>query len=331
MFMFDRKSGAAGTVCDALSGADYVELFEDRLTEMYGRKTVVLCSADAAIHTALYLCGAGAGDYVFVPTYTFYSYIATVANTGCIPVFIDCDPTTRCVSADALETAFTWAKLQDKLPKAAVIDNAFGSVADYDVLTPLCKSFDTPVIELACDALGGDYHGTPCGANGDYGVLCFGKRLGGGGGALVCGDDEVKARGFTRTRYTDGENHDYRLHNIVAALDLALLGDLKKITARARNNLGALCEKLDCVCRPTQGDAAYFAVCRAGKKADGLTDDGFEVKCPPPVHTMQKYAAHTFFEHEPNFCVSKSFSDCCLVGLDISSFKRRRLGRKLKR
>lgn len=318
-------------MCDALVVGEYVERLERKLSELFGRKTVAMCSADAALHTALFLCGAGDGDYVFVPTFTFYSYITTVKNIGCIPVFIDCDPTTRCASAEALEAAFVWAKLQNKLPKAVIIDNAFGSVADFDVLVPMCKSYDAPVIELACDALGGDYNGTPCGANGDYGVLCFGKRLGGGGGALVCGDDERAAREFSRTVYTDGENHDYRLHNVVAALDLALLGGAQKITARARNNLAALCEKLDCVMPPTEGDAASFALCRAAKKADKLSRGGFEVKTPPPVHTMPGYAGCPFFEHEPGFAVCKTFSDCCLVGLDISAVKRIKLGRELKR
>lgn len=331
--MFDRKSNASPSVCAALSGGDFVDRLERELADLYGRKTAVMCSADAALHTALYLCGAGAGDYVFAPTFTFYSYVSTVSNLGCIPVFIDCDPTTRCMSAGALETAFMWAKLQNEMPKAVVIDNAFGSVADYNILTPLCKSYDAPVIELACDALGGDYHGTPCGANGDYGVLCFGKRLGGGGGALVCSDvdDYERARGFSRAAYTDGENHDYRLHNVVAALDLALLGDARKITARARNNLFSLCAATTCVQQPTAGDAASFALCRAGTKAASLSRDGFDVKCLPPVHTLPKYSAYTFFEHEPNFCVSKTFSDCCLVGLDFSALKRNKLKRELKR
>ena len=55
-----------------------------------------------------------------------------------------------------------WSELQGKPPKAVVADNAFGAVADYDVLCPLCKAWGVPLVELAFDALGGNYRGVPC-------------------------------------------------------------------------------------------------------------------------------------------------------------------------
>lgn len=330
MMLFDRTSGAAGAMCDALSGTDYVAKLEAALCALYGRACVVMSSADAAFHTALHLCGTKKGDYVFVPSFTFYSYVSTVTGMDAATVFIDCDPTTRCMSAAALEAAFVWASLQNKLPTAVVIDNAFGSVADFDVLTPLCKSYGVPVIELACDAFGGDYKGRPCGANGDYGVVAFTKRIDGGGGALVCGDEETAAREFSRGAFTENENHDYRMHNVIAALDFAQLPDGKKITARARGNLAALAAQLDCVARPTFGDAAAFALVRAANLTQKLKSCGFSVKTPPPVHMMPQYSTRPFFEHEPGFCVACTFSDCCLVDMDVSAGKRRRLAKLLK-
>lgn len=328
--LFKRKSLAAERVCSALSGVDYGKKLERALYSMFGRKTLPLSSADAAIHTALYLCGARDGDYVFVPTFTFYTYVRTVSNIGCVPVFIDCDPSTRCVSPAALETAFVWAKLQNKPPKAVIVDDAFGSVPDYDALSPLCKSFDVPLIELACDALGGSYKGTPCGANGDYGVIGFGKRLGGGGGALVVGDDMEKARCFSRGAYTDGESYDYRLHDVVAALDLSVLPDLTPVLARCRRNLAALAAA-DLAVKPVDGDAAAYAVVRSKEFASIIRKAGFDVKTPPSVRTMSGYSGCAFFEHEPNFCVSDAFSDCCLVSTDFSLARRLKLERILKK
>lgn len=325
-----RKSLAAERVCSALSGANYVKKLERTLSSMFGRKTLPLASADAAIHTALYLCGARDGDYVFVPTLTFYSYVRTVSNIGCVPVFIDCEPTTRCLSPAALETALVWAKLQNKLPKAVVADDAFGSIPDFDVLLPLCKAFDVPLIELACDALGGSYKGRPSGANGDYGVLGFGKRLGGGGGALVAGDDIEKARGFSRSTYSDGESYDYRLHDVVAALDLSVLPDLTPIVARCRRNLIAL-NSADLALKPVDGDAALYAVCRAKRYAAEIQKAGFEVKTPPSVRKMAGYSGCVFFEHEPGFCASDAFSDCCLINADVSFVGRLKLERLLKK
>lgn len=318
-------------MADALSGTDYVSRLEAEFSTETEKCAVAMASVDAALHTALFLCGVKEGDYVFVPTFTFYSGIATVAHSGGVPVFLDCDGATRCVSPSALEAAFVWAELQNKPPRAVIVDDAFGSVADYDVLMPLCKAHGVPLIELATDALGGDYHGTPCGALGDYGIIGLNKRVGGGGAVLLTSpEDESAARGFSRKCYSENENHDYKIHNVIAALDCALLDASKKITQRARANLAALCDATDAVVRPAEGDAATFALCRAARHAAALSAEGLSVKLPPLVHTMPQYSTRPFFEHEQGFCAACSFSDCCLVDMDISAGKRRRLARLLK-
>ncbi|MCH5162701.1 MAG: DegT/DnrJ/EryC1/StrS family aminotransferase [Clostridiales bacterium] len=330
MIFIDRQGNAAWAMSDAMAGTDYIARLEARISG-YGKKAVAMCSADAAIHTALKLCGAGWGDYVFVPTFTFYTNIATVTNEGCLPVFLDCDPETRCVSVSALETAFLWSELQDKMPKAVVVDDAFGAVADFDRLLPMCKAYGVPLIELACDAFGGEYNGRPCGACGDYGVISFAKRVDGGGGALILPvDEERAAREFSRGCYSESENHDYKMHNVIAALDCAKLQSAKKIGERAKHNLAALCDGTDSVAQPTDGDAATYALCRAARHAAAIKAAGYDVKTPPPVHTMPQYSTCPFFEHEQGFCVARSFSDCCLVDMDISAHKRRKLAKMLR-
>ncbi len=330
MILIDRQGGAAWNMGDALTGTDYVGRLESRISARTGKSAVAVCSSDAALHTALKLCGVRDGDYVFVPTYTFYSDIATVSHAGGVPVFVDCDPMTRCVSAAALETAFVWSKLQNKPPRAVVVSDAFGSVADYDTLLPLCKANGVPLIELACDAFGGEYNGKACGACGDYGVISMVKRVDGGGAVLVLNADErSQAEEFTRGKYTAGENHDYKMHNVIAALDCAKLDAAKKITERAKANLAALVKASGAVVEPVTGDAATYALVKAAKHKKTLEKYGFEVKTPPPVHTMRQYATRTFFEHEPGFCAACSFGEYCFVSMDISAFKRRQLVRLL--
>lgn len=326
MLGFDRYGGAAGALCEALSGDDYAARLGDRLGLYFGRATVPLCSTDAAIHTALKLCGVKAGDYVLAPSYTYYSYIRTVLNYGAVPIFIDSDPTRRCMSASALETALVWCEIQDKPPCAAMIDNAFGAVADYDVLLPLLTSYGVPSFELACDALGGEYKGKPCGANGDFGIVGLNKRIPGSGAALVCGDNIERAEMFARLRYTDGENYDYGMSNYIAALDLELFEALEGAVSRARKNYAALAADHECVLPPTDGDAAAFAPIKADVDLGDLC-----VKTITPAHMLPIFTGSHFFEHEPNFCACKWLSEHSLVGMDISMFKRFFLSRRLKR
>lgn len=330
MLFIDRQGNATWAMSDAMAGTDYIARLEAQISG-YGKRAVAMCSADAAIHTALWACGAGRGDYVFVPTFTFYSNIATVTNAGCLPVFLDCDPSSRCVSVSALETALLWAGLQNKMPKAVVVDDAFGSVPDFDTLSPLCKAHGVPLIELACDAFGGEYKGRPCGTCGDYGVVSFAKRVEGGGGALILpADEENAAREFSRAKYSENENHDYKMHNVIAALDCAKISAARKIGERAKNNLAALRADTDAVAPPTDGDAASYALCRAARYAAAIKAAGYDVKLLPPVHTLPQYSTCPFFEHEQGFCVARSFSDCCLVDMDMSSHKRRKLAKLLR-
>ncbi len=331
MLFIDKQGEAAGAALGALSDGDCAVKLENTLKRLTGKSAVAVCSVDAALHTALHLCGAGRGDYVFVPTFTFYSYIATVDHMGCVPVFLDCDPNTRCVSAAALETAFLWSDLQDKQPKAVLVDNAFGAVADYDVLGAQCKARDVPLVELAVDAFCGEHKGTPCGANGDYGVIGFDKRLQGGGGALLCcADDVAAARRFTRAEFTDDENHDYRMHNMIAALDCAQFDVAVKLVKRARKNVDALCAACDAVLRPVDGETCAYALIKAARRMYELRAAGFDVKKPPPVHTLPQYADNWFFEHEQGYPVCRSFDEYCLVGMDITALERHKLARMLK-
>lgn len=325
MIFVDKQGEAAGALTDALSGTDYVSGLERALSAELNKNVVAVCSPDAALHTALHLCGVERGDLVFVPTVTFYSYVASVAHVGAVPIFLDCDPATRCVSPSALETALMWAELQNKPPKAVVIDNAFGAVADFDVLAPLCKAYGAHVVELACDAFYGAYNGRRCGTNGDYGVLAFDKRLHGGGGALVYGDEDARVREFTRYAYSEGENYDYRLNNFVAALDYAQLSSAKRLYDKCKANLAAITGATENVFRAKNGDAATYAFCRAARIVPDLIGAGFEVKKPPLVHTLPQYGESMYFEHEQGFSACEQFSDYCLVGTDMSALSRIKL------
>ncbi|MBD5132566.1 MAG: DegT/DnrJ/EryC1/StrS aminotransferase family protein [Clostridiales bacterium] len=331
MIFIDKHGEAAGAVLGALDGWDTVMRLERYAARLTGRNAVALSTADAAIDTALFLCGAGRGDYVFVPTFTFYSYIASVAHAGAIPVFLDCDPTTRCVSPDALDAAFVWAELQNKPPKAVIVDNAFGAVAELDILKPICTARNVPLIELALDGRGGEYNGKPLGASGDYGIIGHDKRLRGGGSVLLLNaEDRLAALGFSRYAYSEGENHDYRMNEFLSALWLNQAEVSDKLSVRAHKNLHALCKALDCVAPPTKGDSAVYAFVRAAGMMSELRNAGYDVKKPPPVHTLDRYKDCHYFEHERGYSVSDSLSDYCFIGTDMSAGKRNKLIRMLK-
>ena len=177
----------------------------------------------------------------------------------------------------------------------------------------------------------GDYfQATRGGGNGDYGVICCDKRLTGGGGAIVCGEDRPAAWEFSRVKYTSHENHDYRINNFDAALWLQQRLVSDKLTARARKNLDALAANLDCVAPPTEGDAATYALTKAAGKIAELRAAGYSVKKPPLVHALPQYADCHYFEHEPHYSACRAFDDYCLISADMPALSRMKLIRMLK-
>lgn len=330
MVITDRYGEAANAALSAIADDNYVSRLERTIKAETGKFAVALCSVDAAIHTALHLCGVERGDYVLVPTFTYYSYITPVLHVGGVPVFLDCDPVTRCVSVQALDAALLWCSLQNKPPKAVIIDNAFGSVADYDTLAPLCSAYDVRLIELAVDAYRGRYKKTPCGANGSYGVIGFGKELSGGGSALVCDDDAARAEMFARIRYSDDESYDYGMSNAVAALNYAKIVTADKVIKRRKANQAALAAACECVVRPVDGDSGRYIMCKPSCGIEELREKGFNVKKPPPAHTLARYGDCAYFEHEPGYSVCASFIDHCFIDTDISASKRLQLARMIR-
>ena len=322
MIFIDRQGEAAAALEGALSGTDYVARLERELAYSTGKNVVAVNTFDSGVHTALHLCGVNSGDYVFVPTFTFYSYLTAVTNIGAVPVFLDCEPFTRCMSPLALETALVWASLQNKPPKAVVIDNAFGSIADYDKLIPMCKAWNVPAVELC-----GSLSEARTGGNGDYGVISLASD--GGGGVVVCGDEKTEALRFTRYEYTDGENHDYRLNNYSAALACAYISVASKIRERKKSNLAALLSALDCVASPVDGDSADYALCKTDNFGR-IAAAGYNVLHPPLAHTLPKYAGCNFFEHEQGYSVASSLSAHVLIDMDFSPIRRFKLIAMLK-
>ena len=325
MIYIDRTSEATDCVCDALGGSDYAPRLEREIKAKLGKHAVLTSAADDALLAALHLVGAREGDYVFLPTFSFYSIAATVEYSGFVPVFIDCEPITRCVSESALETALLWAELQGKLPAAVVIDDAFGSIPDYDRLLPLCSSRGIPTIELACDALGGRYKNAACGTNCDYGVISFVKRIHGGGGALLCDRTETqKAKAYARAEYSDGESRNCKMHNMIAALDYGLLAAFDKIAARCAANAKYLCTHSEFVLPRTDGDAGAYVLARA---SGALAP--FKTMRITPVHRLPRFCNSPFFEHENGFAVCDAFRDCALIDTDFSPLARRKLLRMI--
>lgn len=254
------------------TAGNYIELFEQAITEYVHSEGAVACqSGTAGLHTALITAGVNQGDIVIVPTLTFIAAVNPVSYIGAEPIFMDCDDS-FCMDMEKLEDFFLTSceekkgKLYDKKTKkrikAVIVVHVFGNMADMEHLQKLAKRYDLIIIEDATEALGtyyttGKYKGCFAGTIGDIGVYSFnGNKIitTGGGGMLVSNQTKylkhakhltTQAKKPTIAYEHDEIGYNYRMTNIQAALGLAQLEQIETFIKVKEKNYTIYQEQLD--------------------------------------------------------------------------------------
>jgi CDP-6-deoxy-D-xylo-4-hexulose-3-dehydrase len=131
------------------------------------------------------------GDEVITAAAGFPTTVAPILQNGCVPVFIDNDPSTLNGCPDQLEAAFTPGKT-----KAVMMAHTLGNPFDLAVVTEFCQRHHLWLIEDNCDALGCRYDGKFTGTFGDLSTQSFYPphhlTMGEGGAVNIVRDMKLK-------------------------------------------------------------------------------------------------------------------------------------------
>jgi dTDP-4-amino-4,6-dideoxygalactose transaminase len=227
------------------------EAFEQAFAEQLGaRYAVAVSSCTAALHLAYLAAGAGPGDEVIVPSYTFAATATAVVYCGASPVFADIigleDPS---IDPDDVVARIT------PRTKAVTAVHFAGYPAPVDVLADLCERHGLVLIEdvaHAPSALLGDRKLGTFGLAGAF-SLFSNKILSVGEGGLLTTDDERVAKlarsrrshamtsgswdrhtGRTTSYDVEGLGFNYRLDEPRAALAMSRLPRLETDIGRRR-------------------------------------------------------------------------------------------------
>jgi len=225
----------------------HVEEFEKEMCKHLGvNHAVALSSGTAALHLALIMLGVERGDDVICSDFTFAATANAIRYCGATPVFIDSDLTSWNMDPGLLEDALAERSKKGKLPKAAIVVDLYGQVADYSRILPVLTKYDIPMVEDAAEALGAKYAGKSAGKFGRVGVLSFnGNKIitTSGGGMLVSDDpDFVSQARYLATQAREpvpyyehkSVGFNYRLSNLLAAVGRGQLQNLAKKVERRR-------------------------------------------------------------------------------------------------
>jgi dTDP-4-amino-4,6-dideoxygalactose transaminase len=167
------------------------EQFEKELADKLGVKyALALSGGTSALIGALVGIGAGPGDEVLVPAYTFMATAIAVLAVGAIPVLVEID------QSHTMDIDDMMSKIS-QYTKAVIPVHMRGFPCDMEGIMKAAEEKDLKVIEDACQADGGSYRGKRLGTIGDVGCLSFNhyKIISSGeGGAIVTDDREAYER-----------------------------------------------------------------------------------------------------------------------------------------
>jgi perosamine synthetase len=221
----------------------FVRRFEQSFASFIGvRHAIAVPHCTSALHLALLALGIGKGDEVIVPECSWIASAAPITYVGAQPVFADIDPTTWCISPEAIE------RLVTEKTKAVIPVGLYGLPADLPAIRKITEKFKIHVIEDAAQSLGGKYAGRMSGSAADIAAFSFHgtKTVTTGEGGMFVTDDEaiferaqfLRDHGRSRSDYKNFFNtevaYKYKMSDLQAAFGLAQLERIDELLGKKR-------------------------------------------------------------------------------------------------
>ena len=216
--------------------------FEKAFCDRLGCKHAIATnSGTSGLHLIWRAMEIGPGDEVLTTSFSFIASSNSAMFDGGKPVFVDVDPDTWQIDAEAVAAAV------GPKTKAILPVDVFGSIPDMDRINATAKQHNLRVLEDCCEALGSTYKGKPAGTLGEAGVFGFypNKQITTGeGGMIVTNDDEIAFR--CRSMRNQGRDPDagwlqharlgfnYRLCDINCALGEVQMQRLDEILGKRK-------------------------------------------------------------------------------------------------
>jgi len=165
----DRQAVLDVLNSDFLTQGPAVPAFEAAIkTATQSQHAVATNSATSCLHIACLALGLGEGDLLWTVPNTFVASANVGHLCGAEVDFVDIDPKSYCMSAEALEAKLAKA---EKLPKVIMPVHFAGQSADMVAISALAKKHGIFIVEDASHAIGARYLDVPVGSC-QYSDIC---------------------------------------------------------------------------------------------------------------------------------------------------------------
>jgi len=172
-----------------------VKTFESALCNFTNAKHSLTCANGTdALSLVLMAWGVGAGDAVFVPSFTYVATAESPAQLGATPFFVDVCEDTFNIDPKSFKQAIIDSNKLGLNPKAVIPVDLFGYPANVDAISEIAHENKIKVLVDGAQSLGGTLDSRPVGSMGDATTTSFfpAKPLGcyGDGGAVFTNNDQ---------------------------------------------------------------------------------------------------------------------------------------------
>jgi len=313
-----------------------VDEFANNLKNYMGCEFVVPCANGTdAIQIALMALGLKPGDEVIVPAFTYVATAEVVGLLGLVPVMVDVDIDSFCITASNIEKAIT------NKSKAIVPVHLFGQCCDIELLMKIAKKHGLFVIEDNAQALGAKYKFSDgrilrAGTIGDIGCTSFfpSKNLGcyGDGGAIFTNNPElaIKMKMIANHGQRIKYHHDIigcnsRLDTIQAAILDVKLKRLDEYEQLRYNSASYYSEGIigldDCLVTPREMEYSthvyhqYTLIINHNKRDElklFLEKNGIPTMVYYPLSLDQQHAFKTISKKGTELSISRKLSESVL-------------------
>ena len=161
--------------------------FERRTASLLSKQHgIMVNSGSSALRIAVDLLQLERGDEIITSPLTFSTDIATMVQSGLVPVFVDITPDTYQIDHTKIEAMI------GPRTKAILTPNLCGNCPDWDAIRAIADAHGLKVVEDSCDVLDSWQRGERTGARADIAVTSFARShamTAGGAGGLVGVDD----------------------------------------------------------------------------------------------------------------------------------------------
>ena len=275
-----------------------VSEFEDKWTKRFETSdSVALNSCTAALHLALNAYNFKKGSEILVPAITFVSSAHAILYNNLVPVFVDVDPKTLCISIEDLN------KKISKKSVAIIPVHMGGHPCDMEKIVEIAKNNNLRVIEDCAHNAGGLYKNKIVGTIGDLGCHSFEEKKNmttGDGGMITSHDGDLikeikKIRWcgidrdtWKRVKFQDKEDtnplhwyyevpklgYKYNMNDLSAAIGLAQLEKLEFMNTNRSESISKYLDGIKDIDGITPGieycleDSSYWLFLVKVKKRD---------------------------------------------------------------